>query len=225
MYQLDVKTRISVASITPKRAVKWIAAAEDPEIKDWRDLPEDPAHLRSLSHKCKIGFMPFIEQKNELKLRVEMDMLEFAKTHEMMSGRALYWIILNELRVGLNTVGLMNISDLHNVNCRGPTIHHLRMLHTYWDKCLFNFNVVPDVSILLPLFETQVRLSTAFKPTIAIYDYDLVSGKETDRSYSNLKMMVKHFLEIEHVNENNQAAEGGRTAVIPWHYMKILLPN
>ena len=91
-----------------------MADAEDEKLQSWKDLPDDPPFLRGISRKVNIGFMVLIEMRHELSLRVQMDKVELAKLKppKMLIGRALYWIILHELRRSENTIGLMNIKDL-----------------------------------------------------------------------------------------------------------------
>ena len=68
-----------------------------------------------------------------------------------------------------------------------------------------NLAKIPEDSYLQPIYEDQVRNDAAFKPTYAIYQQDLVTGKETERSYQKLQQMVRQFLDIEQVNENDDA--------------------
>ena len=102
-----------------------------------------------------------IKKRPELRARVEMIKIELSKVNRMMSGRALYWVILYELRQSHNTIGLMNITDSGLVECSGPKVHHLRMFQTFWDKCLMNFSELPPDSMLQPLYEKQVKRNDA----------------------------------------------------------------
>ena len=139
MWMIDSKDRVADASICPNAANEWMAEAEDPKISHWKELGPDPIHLRRISRKVATGFMPLINDKPELKIRVDMERVELNKVNKQFSGRALYWIILHELRRSLNSKGLSNLKDLQNVTCRGPTVYHLRMYQTHWDRCIMNF--------------------------------------------------------------------------------------
>ena len=116
-------------------------------------------------------------------------------------------MISHELRQSHNTIGLMNITVLQLVECRGPQLHHLRMFQTYWDKCLINFSEHPPDSILQPLYERQIRRSERFAKVYQIYELGLVTGTQTERDYPHLQGVVKKFLDIEQVNENDRLAD------------------
>ena len=163
MYTINVRETVQLASITPEKASIWVGLAESPEVTCWRQLPPDPVYLKKFSQKCGKGVMKLIVKRPELKARVEIIKIELSRTHKMLSGRVLYWMILHELRQSHNTIGLMNINDLSQVNCRGPKVHHLRMFQTHWDKCLANFKDLQSEGTLEPLYTKQAKMKDAFK--------------------------------------------------------------
>ena len=150
--------------------------------------------------------MKLIVNRPELKTRVEMIKIELSKTHSMLSGRALYWVILHELRQSHNTICLMNINDLNQVRCRGPKVHHLRMFQTYWDKCFMNFKEQPPESMLEPLYTCQVKQNDGLAKCIQVYELELVTGAQIERNYPHLQQLVRKFLDIEQVNDNDALA-------------------
>ena len=168
-----------------------------------------PDLLQEVKSKMWQGFLKLIVKRLEMKARVEIIKIELSKTHKMLSGRALYWMILHELRQSHNTIGLMNINDLNQVNCRGPSIHHLRMFQTHWDKCLVNFEDLPSEGTLEPLYTKQVKRSDAFKLCMQTYEIELVTGiggQKIERSFPRLQDLVRKFLDIQQVNENDDLA-------------------
>ena len=206
LYSLHVKETIGNASVTPKKARIWIGKAESPEITHWRELSPDPPCLRRLSQKVADAFRPMIEQNHELKVRVNMDKLELAKQNEVMSGRAIYWIILNELKTSRNTFGLMNLTDLQHVLCKGPRIHHLRTFDTHWDACLMNFAEQPAETLIQPMYEVQVKVCDDFKTYYDQYELDLIRGEEKDRSYPKLRQWVKWACQLKQQQDNDAKA-------------------
>lgn len=87
--------------------------AENPDSKSWKGLDADPPYLVKSGLKCAAGFMELVEKRSEFLTRVKMDLCKLGKP---LSGRALYWMILNEFRTSRNAVGMMNINDLNRVN-------------------------------------------------------------------------------------------------------------
>ena len=199
--------KIAAGSIIPDKAMRWWKEAEDPKYTGWEQLPQDPPFLIKFGQKCAAGLMELIKKKPELKMRIDSIKVQIWKDCKQLSGRALYWIILNELRTSANTIGLMNITDLQNVTCRGHEINHLRNFHTYWLKCLENFPKIPGDEILQPLYEKQVMKCKAFEQTFTLYEVTLVTEK-LDRSYNRLFEMVVRYLAIEHKKENDRLAAG-----------------
>ena len=148
--------RIAISSVVPDKATEWWKEAEGKDITAWEQLKADPPWMKKFSQKVAEGLMCLIVKKPELKARVDNIRTELYKVNKVLSGRALYWILLNELRTSKNTHGLMNILDLQKVTCRGEEVRHLRGFFTYWQRCLQNFDEKPGDNVLQPLFEQEV---------------------------------------------------------------------
>ena len=86
----------------------------------------------------------------------------FVVESKQLSGRALYCIILDEVKTKQKTAGLMNIKDLNKITCCGPEVHHLRNCQDHWDRCLASFENIPDDETFQPLYAKQIKKNTAF---------------------------------------------------------------
>jgi hypothetical protein len=208
LWMINNHERIAIASIVPDKAIIWWKEAESKDISTWEQLDPDPPWMKKFSQKVGTGLMRLVAKRPELKARVDNIRTNLYKEGKILSGRALYWILLNELRTSKNTHGLMNILDLQQVKCRGKEVRHLRGFFTYWQKCLQNFNVKPGEDVLQPLFEEQVRVCTSFDHNFTLYEVGMMRGT-LDRSYQTLYDMVIRFLDIEQVKENDILAKGG----------------
>ena len=83
------------------------------------------------------------------------------------------------------------------------------MFQTHWDKCLINFKEQPSEETLEPLYTKEVKKSVAFAMCMQSYDIALVTGiggVKIERSYPRLLDLVRKFLDIQQVNENDDLA-------------------
>jgi len=104
--------RIAIASIVPDKATVWWKETESKDITAWEQLDPDPDWMKKFSQKVGAGLLRLIVKRPELHARVNNIRTDLYKENKLLSGRALYWILLNELRTSKNTHGLMNILDL-----------------------------------------------------------------------------------------------------------------
>jgi hypothetical protein len=217
LWMIDNHERIAISSVIPEKATAWWKEAEDKLITCWKKLQPDKPWIKKFSQKVFEGLMCLIANRLELKARVDNIRTDLYKDNKTLSGRALYWIILHELRTSKNTHGLMNILDLQRIQCRGKECRHLKMFITHWQRCLQNFDVQPDESVLQPLFEKQVYKCDQFKHHFTLYEVQMMD-KQLDRSYQRLYDYVLRFIEIETVKENDiLATHGGNDGAPQWN--------
>ena len=179
---ISVIEKVMTSSIVPERACCWMKEAEEPDLKSWKELEDDPAYLVKFNQKFAAGFMELVRRRAEFSTRARLVKMDLYKVGEPLSGRVLYRMILNELRTSRNTIGMMNINDLNRVNNRGRETHHLRNFQSHWDKCLSNFRKLPDEETLQPLYEVQVVECDASKQHYACYEMSHCAENE-EKSY------------------------------------------
>ena len=109
---------------------------------------------------------------------MEIDKAELMKQNQMLSGRALYWMILHEPRQSSNTIGSRKNSRPLKSDVPWSNGSSSQELLSSLGEMLHELSMIPGDETPT-IYEMQVKEDISFKRMYAVYEMNLVPAGST----------------------------------------------
>ena len=193
---------IMVASGRPYECNVWwqeiykatsIAELEEPMPSWWDTLTLKV--VNDLKHKIKV------RPEFDRKVRITQKELQ-RQGKQWLNGRQLYWMLLQDLRVGPYDVSKKRQFDLIQIKMRG---NNLERFNTEFVECLLKLpdEEIPSPAFLENLYSQEVEKHQGFYQTFQLYHLGIdQNGQEPN--FDKLRDMVEKYLAREQQNYNSR---------------------